>query len=90
MQEQHYTYHVDPAGCWLEVPMQELIDMRMAGSISPQSFRDGDTAYLEEDFDIGFFCHAKAAWGVAVVLDDVSTDEPSFIRDLSHYTAPAV
>ena len=48
-----------------------------------------NTAYLEEDFDIGFFCHAKAAWGVAVVLDDVSTDEPSFIRDLSAYTASA-
>jgi hypothetical protein len=55
-----YRFHIDPGHGWLEVPMEELRDLGIADKISHYSYRDGDTAYLEEDCDTAVFVLAWA------------------------------
>jgi hypothetical protein len=54
-----YKFHIDPGHGWLEVPMAELEELGIADHISSCSYRDGDTAYLEEDCDFATFLAAK-------------------------------
>ena len=54
-----YTFYDDPGHGWLEVPMTELVEMEIADKISTCSYRGGDYAYLEEDYDMTTFLRAK-------------------------------
>lgn len=66
-----YTRYSDPAHGWLAVPMAELHRLGIADDISGFSARDGDTAYLEEDCDMGIFLAAKSRLGEAVAIDEI-------------------
>jgi len=63
-----YTYHQDPGHGWIEVPMRELRDLGIAGRITPWSYREGETAYLEEDNDASLFLDTMRAHDIAVEL----------------------
>jgi len=54
-----YTFYEDPGHGWLKVPMTELVDLGVAGTISSYSYRDDTDAYLEEDCDLTTFLDAK-------------------------------
>ena len=71
MSEHHYTRFSDPSHGWLAVPMDELHRLGIAEAITGWSYRHGDTAYLEEDFDMSLFLDAKNKLGIKVVIDEV-------------------
>ena len=58
-----YTFYEDPGHGWLKVPMGELIELGIAGKITSCSYRDDDSAYLEEDCDLTMFLVAKLSDG---------------------------
>lgn len=56
-----YTFYEDPGHGWLEVQTAELVELGIAGDITPYSYLKGDLAYLEEDCDLSTFIRAKEA-----------------------------
>lgn len=63
-----YTYHQDPGHGWVEASMAELRALGIAGRISPWSYRDGETAFLEEDDDASLFLDTMRARGTPAEL----------------------
>lgn len=64
--EQRYRFHADPGHGWLEVECEELRHLGIATDVSPFSYREGSTAFLEEDCDLTRFVEAKFARGEPV------------------------
>jgi hypothetical protein len=56
-----YTFYEDPGHGWLAVQAAELVELGIAGDITPWSYLNGDVAYLEEDCDLSTFIRAKEA-----------------------------
>lgn len=81
-----YTYHQDPSHGWVEVSMAELRALGIAGRISPWSYRDGETAYLEEDDDASLFLDTMRSCGTPVELV-VLRHEYSPVRNYRPYRA---
>jgi len=50
-----YIFYEDPGHGWLAVPMDHLIALGVADKITGYSYLLGNTAYLEEDCDLGVF-----------------------------------
>lgn len=48
----------DPGHAWIKVPVQLLVDLGIANSISRYSYRLGSFGYLEEDCDLSVFFNA--------------------------------
>lgn len=63
-----YNFYSNSSHGWLEVSMTELFRLKIAGEITPFSFRYEDTAWLEEDDDMSRFLAAKAALNEPVQL----------------------
>ena len=63
-----FTYHEDPGHGWIEVPMQALYALGIADKITPFSYRNGDTAFLEEDCDATTFIKALQTQGIEVAF----------------------
>lgn len=82
----NYIYHQDPSHGWVEVPMAELRALGIAGRISPWSYRDGETAYLEEDDDASLFLDTMRARGTPAELV-VLRHEYSPVRNYLPYRA---
>lgn len=59
MEMEKYRFIEDPGHGWLEVPIAELVELGIAGAITPYSYQSGDMAYLEEDCDLSTFARAK-------------------------------
>lgn len=78
-----YTYHQDPGHGWVEASMAELRALGIAGGISPWSYRDGETAFLEEDDDASLFLDTMRTRGTPAELT-VEYRENTPIR---HYCA---
>jgi hypothetical protein len=55
----HYNFYTDSGHGWLEVDLQELINLGIASAISSYSYIkrsvDGTKVYLEEDCDVAKF-----------------------------------
>ena len=64
-----FIYHEDPGHGWIEVPMQELYALGIAAKITPYSYRNGETAFLEEDDDADTLLKALRAQGVEVTFE---------------------
>lgn len=84
MNPEKYTFFTDPGHGWLAVPMDELRRLGIAEEISGFSYRNGDTAYLEEDDDYGRFVLAKKALGEPIDMIDVYHDQ-SPVRSYRDY-----
>lgn len=82
----NYIYHQDPSHGWVEVPMAELRALGIAGRISPWSYRDDETAYLEEDDDASLFLDTMCARGTPAELV-VLRHEYSPVRNYLPYRA---
>ena len=84
-----YTYHIDAAHGWLEVPYH---DLRKAGlnisQVTPFSYaqvtdQHVPTLYLEEDLDMPLFLNALQAKGESFELVEQYYDgDAMFIRNL--------
>ena len=64
-----FIYHENPGHGWIEVPMQELYTLGIAAKITPYSYRNGETAFLEEDDDADTLLKALRAQGVEVTFE---------------------
>lgn len=53
-----FTKYVDPGHGWLKVKLSLLEKLGIKDKITPYSYLRGDSAYLEEDSDIGTFLKA--------------------------------
>lgn len=58
MKNKQYIFHTDPGHGWLAVKKSELIYLDVLEKISPYSYMNGDTVYLEEDMDAAIFMQA--------------------------------
>lgn len=85
-----YTFHQDPGHGWLEVSMDELRSLGLADGITQYSYRQGDTAYLEEDCDAGAFLKTKKELGQEFRIVERQTNHDHWIRNLANFPRPAV
>lgn len=53
-----YTWISDSGHAWLQVSIDEVNILGIAGKISEYSYINGETVYLEEDCDAGLFIEA--------------------------------
>lgn len=81
-----YIYHQDPGHGWLEVPLEDLIEYGVRNQISSYSYRDGSTAFLEQDRDMILFVNAyRLRHGCEPVMREQVTSKDSKIRKLRGY-----
>ena len=74
-----YRFIQDASHGWLEVPLQELVDLKIASKISPFSYAHNGYAYLEEDCDAAIFVNAREAKGLRTPFT-VERQDPTPIR----------
>lgn len=71
MNAKTYVYHTDPGHGWLAVKRNELLALGILNEVSDYSYQQGQTVYLEEDWDAPLFIRAyMARYGIAPVMRD--------------------
>jgi hypothetical protein len=81
-----YNYYSDPGHGWLEVKLDELVELGIKNKISHYSYIRGDTVFLEEDCDMSTFMNAMESKGLTIKLSYINERErESFIRRLRPY-----
>ena len=82
--QKQYYFHEDPGHAWLAVKRNELIRLGILNDISPFSYQQGKSVYLEEDCDAGVFMDAKKKLGEEVVFKERYQDNTP-IRGYAHF-----
>lgn len=77
--------HIDAGHAWLEIAYAHLEQLGIAADISPYSYRDGDTVYLEEDCDEPLFLDAAMAAGWDIRFETVEYADLAPLRELPRY-----
>jgi hypothetical protein len=77
-----YILHTDAGHGWLEVEKEELEMSGAAPHITGFSYRDGNTFYLEEDYDLCFFMFGMMSQGIRIEFQERYDGDYSFIRNL--------
>lgn len=81
-----FNFYADPGHGWMAVKKQQLVELGIAAQITPYSYQRGDTAYLEEDGDLGLFFEAfQKKTGEKPVLKQHHGDRRSKIRNYDSY-----
>ena len=76
-----YILHSDPGHGWLAVKAKELQELGILEKITPYSYMNGKTVYLEEDCDLSTFFEAyRAKFGVNPSYTLKIVDRQSSIR----------
>ena len=76
-----YRLFSDPGHAWLEVSLDELEELGIAGRITAWSYRKGTKIYLEEDCDAPLFLQTKKDMtGEVTEYDEITSDYSSPIR----------
>jgi hypothetical protein len=78
-------YYQDPGHGWARVSIGLLHGLKIAGDISPYSYRRGNYAYLEEDCDLSRLMTAAQAAGITLKLRPFHTNKTSKIRRYSQF-----
>lgn len=83
-----FIFHSDDGHGWLEVTTAQLKDVGVPlSSISPYSYRKGNTLYLEEDCDAGIFVQAYRAKHDSFDFEERNYNGQHWIRDLPRVTS---
>lgn len=83
MSKQQFNFHSDNGHGWLEVPLKLIRELGIEDKITGYSYKDGKTAYLEEDLDAGTFGMAfEAKFGKPQIIHLRQENGESFIRNL--------
>ena len=64
MGNNQYLFHEDPGHGWLEVPIQTIKDLNLTDKITPYSYMDQHSVYLEEDCDLTTFMNTLKERGI--------------------------
>ncbi len=86
MNPRTFVFHNDPGHAWLEVPMGMIIRFGLEEKISSCSYRNGETAYLEEDCDAPLFLRTLESAGVPYKIKE-AYEENTPIRGYGRYTS---
>jgi hypothetical protein len=78
-------YYQDLAHGWARVSIGLLHGLKIAGDITPFSYRRGGYAYLEEDCDLSRLMQAAQAAGITIKLKIFHTNKTSKIRSYDQY-----
>lgn len=87
-----FKHYHDANHGWLAVKLNLLAFLEISKKISSKSYIKGETAYLENDIDMGIFLVAyKLKYGrEAICLDvdplNLKSKKPSPVRNYSHYS----
>ena len=81
------NYFTDPGHGWVSVKLQTLIDLGIHNKISHYSYIRGNSAYLEEDCDLGLLFSACDSIGLKIDLNTKHTNNRSPIRSYDTYRA---
>jgi hypothetical protein len=80
-----FTFHTDEGHGWMEVPLSMVKDLGLESKVSKFSYINGQTVYLEEDFDALQFIRAfENRNGYRPEFEDKFTPV-SFVRDFSRF-----
>lgn len=79
-------YYQDPGHGWVAVKRSLVEQLGIAKAITPYSYQNGQTVYLEEDLDAHRLVEALKARGETVTFDIRHTDNRSPIRSYRSYT----
>ena len=81
-----FNFHSDAGHGWLAVKLTLVRELGLASEISPYSYMQGKTAYLEEDSDATKFINAfKARFGVEPQIKDLDSKDRSPIRSMKRF-----
>jgi hypothetical protein len=80
-----YHFYMDPGHGWLKVPIKELVELGIAGKISPYSYVHGENAYLEEDCDAPLFLKALKELNQEPKIEEHTANSSSSIRGYQPY-----
>jgi len=78
-------YYQDPGHGWVAVKRSLVESLGIADAITPYSYQNGQTVYLEEDLDADLLIKALTARGETVTFDVRHTNSHSSIRNYPHY-----
>ena len=79
------NYFTDPGHGWVSVKLQTLISLGIHNKISHYSYIRGNSAYLEEDCDLGLLFSACDSIGLKIDLNTKHTNNRSPIRSYATY-----
>lgn len=79
------NYFTDPGHGWVSVKLQTLVDLGIADKISTYSYIRGNSAYLEEDCDLGLLFKECDSRGLKIDLTPKHTNNRSPIRSYATY-----
>jgi len=79
------SYFTDPGHGWVSVKIDTLKNLGIADQISHYSYMRGNSAYLEEDRDLGTLYRVCDASGINLTLKAKHTNRRSPIRSYSQY-----
>ena len=82
-----FTFYSDPGHGWLAVPAWVLRLSGVADKITPYSYINGDTVYLEEDLDCSTFMRALVSRDIYPFIVYKNTDNRSRIRGYKSFNA---
>ena len=81
------NYFTDPGHGWVSVKRKTLIDLGIENHISTYSYMRGNSAYLEEDCDLGLLYRACDSMGIDINLTTKHTNKRSPIRSYAVFHA---
>ena len=82
-----FEFYSDPGHGWLKVDKRDILALSIQEKITPFSYKNGRSVYLEEDSDMGCFLSAyKNAYGFEPTINSHSTNRSSRIRKYPSYT----
>jgi len=82
MNQINITKHEDPGHGWYAVSKEDVLKTGLWREVSTYSYIQGSTVYLEEDCDAPLILSKLEALGYSLWLDDIHTDDDSFVRGL--------
>ncbi len=85
-----FNFHSDAGHGWLAVKLALVRELGLASEISPYSYMQGQTAYLEEDCDATKFINAfKTRFGIEPQIKDLDPKDRSPIRSMKRFQMEA-
>jgi hypothetical protein len=79
------TYLQDPGHGWIACPLSLAHDLRIAERVSPYSYVESSTLWLEEDCDASLLIEALERSGTPFTLRHVHVNRDAYVRNLPRW-----
>lgn len=82
---ENFIFYSDAGHAWMKVPLQLLVDLKIAKEISTHSYIHDGHAYLEEDRDASIFVRTMKEAGNKINITERHTNKESMVRSYTPY-----